>query len=201
MISIISLISSQYTNELTRLQAAQDEAGDLNRLESRFFNEEIELGDSIDESYSKITVPDFRDGRRGRFLHDFRNNQSSIIDKDNNRCFVMPLDRETVLPPESLLDLVTKMWNGYYDIDTSVIRKDYRVVTPAITDDSTITSRIAKECFGMNIYMLEKYDSLVYKRAAYLTSDGKFAEYAGKSIVEFNLVNVNELNEYEKKNV
>lgn len=152
-----------------------------------------------DENYSKITVPDFRDGRRGRFLHDFKNNQSSIIDKDTGRCFVMPLDRGTVLPPSSLYDLVTKMWNGYYDIDTDTVRQNFQVITPAVSDTSNISPRISNECRGMRIYMLDKYVSGVFKRSADLPSSGKYAEFSGKKIVEIDILNIHELDEYEKK--
>lgn len=167
-------------------------------MSDNFFREEFELGLDDDENYSKITVPDFRDGRRGRFLHDFKYNQSSIIDGDAQRCFIMPLDRDTVLPPQSLYDLVTKMWNGYYDIDTNIVRNDFRVVIPAIDDMSQISLRIASECSGMKIYMLEKYVSSVYKRSVSLPDTGKYAEFSGKKIVEFDIVNIQELNEYEK---
>ena len=35
-----------------------------------YFQEEFEI-DLENEKYEKINVPDFRDGRRGRFIHDF----------------------------------------------------------------------------------------------------------------------------------
>lgn len=69
----------------------------------------------------------------------------------------MPLDRETVLPPKSLFDLLNKMWSGYYDIDTERIKRKMRVVTPELTDLSLISSKIARECMGMKVYLLEKY--------------------------------------------
>lgn len=128
-------------------------------VEDSFFKQEIDLGLDEDESYSKIEVPQFRDGRSGRFLHDFMNNQSAIIDQDANRCFVMPLDRSTVFPPKSMLDVIQKIWSGFYNIDTNVVRKNMRVVTPPVSDVSTISSRIQKECEDMKIYKLEKYVS------------------------------------------
>lgn len=124
-----------------------------------FFKEEVEINMNEDDEYTKINVPDFRDGRSGRFLHDFKFNQSAIIDSDAKRCFVMPLDRETVLMPRDLLDLVTKMWSGYYNIDTAVLRKNMRVITPAIEDLSSIAPRIQSECDDMKIYRLEKFVS------------------------------------------
>lgn len=121
-----------------------------------FFREEFELGLSDEENYSKIDVPVFRGQRPARFLHDFTFNQSGIIDSVARRCFIMPLDRETVLPPQSLRDLVMKMQLGYYNIDTSVLKKTMRVVTPELTDFTDVSPRITKECVDMKIYQLEK---------------------------------------------
>ena len=56
-------------------------------------------------------------------------------DMDNDRCFVMPLDREEVPKPRSFLDLMNLLNNGAFDLDVKKIRHDYRVVTPAIESD------------------------------------------------------------------
>lgn len=106
---------------------------------------------------AKINVPDFRDGRVGRFLHDFKSNQTAIIDESTKRCFVMPLDRTAVLPPKSLADVILKMYMGYYDINTTSIRKTMRVVTPAMTNLSTLSPNIQLACDSMSVYRLEKY--------------------------------------------
>ena len=68
----------------------------------------------------------------------------------------MPLNRTLVMPPKDLFDLVSKMREGFYDIDTEVIREKYRVVTPAITDYTTIGFYISKECASYPTYKLEK---------------------------------------------
>lgn len=121
-----------------------------------FFQEQFEL-DLDNEKYEKIDVPDFRDGRSGRFIHDFNTNLTGIIDATGKRCFVMPLNRGNVLPPRSLFDLIHKMWDGYYKVDTEVVRETMRVVTPPIADAKEIGSYIANECQGFPIYKLEKY--------------------------------------------
>lgn len=122
-----------------------------------FFKEEFDLDLSPEGESAKINVPDFRDGRTGRFLHDFRSNQTAIIDESNKRCFVMPLDREAVLPPASLADLIQKMYSGYYDINPKVIQKKMRVVTPALDDLSSVSPKIQEACDSMSVYRLEKY--------------------------------------------
>lgn len=122
-----------------------------------FFKEEFDL--DLDDDVSKIYVPDFRDGRVGRFLHDFKSNQTAIIDETSKRCFIMPLDRDTVLPPKSLADLINKMYMGYYDINTTAVRKNMRVVLPALDDLSSVSPKIQNACSNMNVYRLEKYVS------------------------------------------
>uniref|UniRef100_W8B072 Integral membrane protein 2 n=1 Tax=Ceratitis capitata TaxID=7213 RepID=W8B072_CERCA len=165
-----------------------------------FFREEIEMDMSDNESYAKIDVPDFKDGRRGRFMHDFKENQSAIIDTTTRRCFIMPLDRETTLPPKSFIDLMQKMSSGYYNIDAERVRRKMRVVTPPVTDLTMISERIANECYDMKVYMLENYVSGVFKREAKPVADsGKFAEFMGKGVVEFDLINIADIEEFEKK--
>lgn len=149
------------------LNAEDSELTDLNRLEeedraefdrriSNFFQEGFEL-DLDNDRYEKIDVPDFRDGRSGRFIHDFNNNLTGIVDNTGRRCFVMALDRAKVLPPRDLYDLIIKMWNGYYKVDTFVVKQSMRVVTPPVSDRATVGQYIAQECRNMTIYKLEKY--------------------------------------------
>jgi integral membrane protein 2B len=78
---------------------------DENDVIMKTFREEFDL----DEDTAKITVPTFRDGRAGRFVHDFKLNQTGIIDLTAKRCFVMPLDRSHVVPPKNMRDLIVKV--------------------------------------------------------------------------------------------
>lgn len=163
--------------------------------DSQFFTEELEVNGGV----AKIDVPDFRDGRNGgRFMHDFGFNQSGIVDQGNKRCFVLPLDRETVLPPTSFIELVRKMWDGYYDLDMTAVKKNMRVVVPAISDMSAVSPRIATECENMRIYRLEPIVHGVFKRSVEaLSNDSKFAHFSGK-LVEFNIHNIEEVLDAEK---
>uniref|UniRef100_A0A1A9ZW29 Integral membrane protein 2 n=1 Tax=Glossina pallidipes TaxID=7398 RepID=A0A1A9ZW29_GLOPL len=168
-------------------------------VDDTFFREEVEMDMGDGESFVKVEVPDFKDGRHGRFMHDFKENQSAIIDSTADRCFVMPLDRETVLPPESFVDLMKKMGSGYYNIDTERVRQTMRVVTPPITDLSTMSERIANECYDMRIYKLESYVSGVYKREAKREPTAIYTEFAGKGIIEFGIMNIDDIEKYERQ--
>lgn len=41
-------------------------------------------------------------------------NKTGIIDLTTHRCYVMPLDRNHVLPPRSVYDLIKKIWMGEF---------------------------------------------------------------------------------------
>ncbi|XP_071454233.1 integral membrane protein 2C isoform X2 [Hetaerina americana] len=165
---------------------------------SGFFNEEFDLDTVL--NYEKIDVPDFSNGRRGRFIHDFNSNKTGIIDLDGHRCFVMPLNQRQVLPPRSLYDLIQKMWEGYYDVDTEIVRDTMRVITPPISDKQSVGQYISRECNGVPIYRLESYNvQPVFKRSIgnEVPLTAKFVEFAGKNFVEFNIMNMDEVVAYE----
>ncbi|XP_022903049.2 integral membrane protein 2B [Onthophagus taurus] len=167
------------------------------RMPYNSLTEELEL-DVLRGEYEKITVPDFEDGRNGRFVHDFNNNKTGIIDTTGQRCFVMPLDRDSVLPPKSLFDLIHKMWDGYYKVDTEIIRNTMKVIVPPLEDPRDAGDYIAKECYNLPIYKLEKYVGGVVKRSAELHTQAKFAQFSGKGITEFDLVNFDDVLAYEE---
>ncbi|CAL7951381.1 unnamed protein product [Xylocopa violacea] len=160
-----------------------------------FFKERFEI-DLENEQYEKIDVPDFRGGRQGRFIHDFNINKTGIIDIDGQCCFVMPLNRQTVLPPRNMYDLLKKMYNGYYEVDTEIVRETMKVVTPPITDLSVVGTYIARECQDLPTYLLTKVNSNVVKRSI---SSGVFGQFAGKNIIEFDILNLEDVDAYNKK--
>lgn len=48
------------------------------------------------------------------------------------------------------------MFAGYYEVDTGIVRKTMKVVTPPISDMSVVGKYITRECLGLPIYMLSK---------------------------------------------
>ncbi|XP_072397333.1 uncharacterized protein [Diabrotica undecimpunctata] len=172
-----------------------DDDTDFKHIFKDYFQENFEI--SNDEKYEKIDVPDFKDGRSGRFIHDFNTNTTGIIDVTGRRCFVMPLNRDNVLPPKSLFDLIHKMWEGYYKVNTDLVRKNMRVIIPPITDTKTIGGYIASECDGLPIYKLEKYVGGVVKRSADKQSE-TFAQFAGHGVTQIEITNLDEVIAYEK---
>ncbi|EFN80893.1 Integral membrane protein 2C [Harpegnathos saltator] len=182
------LADSDLFKSLTRAteQEALDIARHIDHDITNFFNERFEI-DLENEHYEKIDVPDFRGGRQGRFIHDFNINKTGIIDIDGQCCFVMPLNRQRVLPPRNMYDLLRKMYDGYYEVDTAIVRETMKVVTPPITDLSVVGTYIARECQNLPTYMLKKVDYTIVKRSPL---SGVFGQFAGNSIMEVDIVNL-----------
>ena len=143
--------------------------------------EEFDL-DVENDRIEKIETPDFRNGRKGRFVHDFGLNLTAIVDLDAGRCFIMELNRSQVSPPKTMADMFEKMRRGDYDIDSDVIRESYRVITPAIPNSmQNVGFYINSECSDYPIYRLEKMTSPVFKRSiGSPNSEALFTEFAGK---------------------
>lgn len=181
-----------------------DEFEKIEKLDvaDKFFKEDIEMNDDENDSFTDITIPDFKDGRRsGRFLHDFVANRTTIVDMTAGRCFVYPLDRNTTFPPRSFAELMEKMTDGSFFPDTTVLKQKFRVALPALSaDDDMISLRTAQACRGFRIYKLEPFVSGVFKRSvdSQLSSAGMFAEFAGNGIVNVDLLNIAEVEEFEK---
>lgn len=169
----------------------------LKKAASSFFREEFEI-DLENERYSKVEVPDFKNGRLGRFIHEFDSNKTAIVDQTAKRCFIMPLDRERILPPKSMYDMIEKMWKGYYAVNTHRVRETMRVVTPPIEDLSDLGEYIERECEDKTTYRLEKATDRIFKRSVTPT-EKMYAEFAGKEIIEYNIANLNEIEEYEAR--
>lgn len=105
---------NNFNNQLKDIRDMETEIGSLDdeAIHEKFFKEEVLIKDDDEDSYSDVKIPDFKDGRSGRFIHDFKENQTTIIDEKANRCFVYPIDYETTMPPKSFMDMFIKMQTG-----------------------------------------------------------------------------------------
>ncbi|XP_042223752.1 integral membrane protein 2C-like [Homarus americanus] len=164
---------------------------DIEGPSESLFNEEFEL-DLDEDMYEEIHVPDFGFGRQGRFIHDFKTNMTGIIDLSSGHCYVMPLDRTHVLPPRTIMDLVKKMWLGYYNVDTQVLRQTMRVTRPPVVDFTSLGTFIAHDCATYPTFRLKRiYTSDLKKRSVdNLEESNKidFVEFAGNKIIKLTII-------------
>ncbi|KAL4119263.1 hypothetical protein QTP88_012096 [Uroleucon formosanum] len=101
-------------------------------------------------------VPQFTIKDSASFFHDFASNITTIVDSENQHCYIMPLLRTTFKQPESMYDLLFKMSTRYYSVDISHILNNFHMVKPAITNISDYSSYIAKSCADYPTFKLER---------------------------------------------
>jgi len=155
-----------------------------------YFKENVEV-DFADETFSKIEVPDFKDGRTGRFIHEFDSNYTAIVDQSANRCFIMPLDRDKIAPPKSMFDMIQKMSEGYYSVNTKkTVRENFRILFPESDDLTEFGEYIQAECKDKKTYRLEKSTSRIIKKRSADGGEKPFIEFAGKGTIEYFIENL-----------
>lgn len=130
------------------------DTSDDDSKKNNMFREELSFNNHDTEQILTVDFLDFKNGRSGRFIHALSANQTAIVDKTNNRCFVMPLDPDTNIIPEDILNMSTDK-----DLNTERVRKNMEIITPKMEDLSELSPRIQQQCVGMNIYKLEKHNS------------------------------------------
>lgn len=143
-----------------------------------FFEENVEV---IDDYFERVEIPKFDDCKDAVIFHDFERNFTTIVDKDIKRCFVMKLNQSVISPPKNLMDLLSKLNNGYYIPRATVVRETYSVVHPAKEDLSILGQQVRKECGAFHTYMLEKLEKF---RARHPTgSDSRYGLYDHRSFL------------------
>lgn len=153
----------------------------------------LELDYELDldlEEFESLQLPEIS---HGRYLHDFKVNKTAIIDPDGKRCFVMPLNRDEISPPRNLMEIISKLKNGAFELDLDEIRHDTRVVLPPLASLDGYGFFIERSCFSYKTYLLEEETStkIIVKRSADEPLTG-FIEFAGKSLIHYNIVNLEE---------
>ncbi len=150
------------------------------------------------EEYESFELPELSSGR---YLHDFRVNKTAIVDRAGGRCFVMPLDRNEVPKPRSILDIINHMSDGTYELDIKQIRHRTRAILPPVENSlEEFGFFIFRACEGKTIYRLEKVvGNVIVKRSVGAggdrlpSSDFDFAEFTGNSMVKYNIVNLKDI--------
>ncbi|XP_074595445.1 integral membrane protein 2B-like [Brevipalpus obovatus] len=192
LLAVNGFSDSSRTLRPAALERKLDEKKDKvsKQIFEKFFDEEFDF-DPKSPLVERIEVPDFSEGRRGRYVHDFMMNVTGIVDLEEDRCFVLPLNRSMIYPPHSAIDLIIKLKSGFYDVDTEIIRESYRVVTPPVTDIKSYGFYIARECEKFPTYRLEKITSRVFRRDTHIEGvKSVFTEFAGPKISQIHITNL-----------
>ncbi|VVC88393.1 uncharacterized protein LOC126969099 [Leptidea sinapis] len=148
-------------------------------------NEELDIGETVE----KIAVVD--NGHRVNFIHDFSSNLTGIV--DDERCFVMDLQPDIVMPPELFINGLT---NGA-NFDVSKVRTHLRAALPSIVDMAKAAKRMADSCFSKPTYRLYLNGVEIEKRSTD-PQPRDFILFSGKHIQELKIDNYDEIIKYEK---
>jgi len=119
------------------------------------FEEHIEI-DKVEGKYERIEVPEFEMSSPATVIHDFDKNLTAIVDDAHMKCFLLPLNRTVITPPQSNWDLLGKLISGYYMPDLEIVRERYSVVQPKIENLGMHGYYIWRQCHQMDTYMLKK---------------------------------------------
>lgn len=119
------------------------------------FEEHVEL-DKENGYYEKVEVPEFDECRKAVIVHDFRTNLTVIADEDRGHCFVKPLNRTNVKPPQDFFDLLIKIKTGYYLPDATVIHQRYSVIQTPVHNLQPFGYYIWQMCKNYDTYWLER---------------------------------------------
>lgn len=160
-------------------------------------NGALELDYELDVEMGEFEMLQLPEISHGRYLHDFKVNKTAIIDPDGGRCFVLPLNREEISPPRNLMDIISKLKNGAFELDLDEIRLDTKVILPPLSSFEGYGYFIERSCSQFTTYRLEQIEASrnLAKRSAdgHVSLDG-FVEFAGKSFIKYNIVNLDEIN-------
>jgi BRICHOS domain len=88
-------------------------------------------------------------------VHDFGTNLSAVIDRDERKCFVLPLNKTQIKSPKNHDDFMEKIKAGQYKVSSD---RNYTVTK--LNDTGKLGTSIRTECTGYSIYMLTETDKL-----------------------------------------
>lgn len=145
--------------------------------------------DVEEENYEVLELPEIF---LGRYMHDFNENITVIIDTVRDRCYIMPLDRTLVPPPKNLFDMVLKMKQGYYNLNFQEIKKNYRVIGGQLPSLSGYGFLAPRACNNRRTFKLEELvGNVIVKREASNKME-KFGELVGNTLIQYHIVDIDE---------
>ncbi|CAG5114681.1 unnamed protein product [Candidula unifasciata] len=128
-----------------------------------YFEEGIEVSEV--DLFEQLYTPQFDEVQENYVWHDFSRNYTAIIDHHIRHCYVMKLNRTAIAPPKDLIDLVDKLMSGYYMPKAKVIRENYRMIRPPLSNLEHLGKRINTKCSHYETFWLEKFQNRVMKRS------------------------------------
>jgi len=151
--------------------------------------------DIVEETLEMFQMPQLSGGK---YIHDFKNEKTLIFDVYNDRCFITDLDLDEVSPPNTICDIIRGIEDGggVYKLNLEEVRRE------TVAREVTVTRGeygcpITTLCRGKKSYYLDELDEMntMVKRSTEegLAKKFDFVEFAGKSLIKYNIANINDL--------
>jgi integral membrane protein 2B len=150
------------------------------------FDFDIDLNE---ENYEVVELPELF---MGRYMHDFQENRTVIIDTLRDRCYILNLDRTLIPPPRNMFDMIEKMKNGVYNINFQEIKKNYRRQNTELTSLEGFGNLIMRACATKHSYMLEELvgDVVVKRDTEAAAGLERFGEFTGTNLLQYHISNL-----------
>jgi len=147
---------------------------------------------NIESQTEEITVPEVSIYKQATIVHDFMTNWSAIYDLTMNRCYIMPLDRSKISPPENIIDMIIKTKTGYFMPDNEIIHTTMRVQQQPLENLEEYGLMIQKRCQSSISFLLMKRNLLgqnrqVKRRDAFVEKRCEFASNFVHSVGKLTL--------------
>lgn len=171
-----------YRNLMTDLDRENSPALQLVPEFKTLFEFDFDI-DVEEENYEVMELPEIF---LGRYMHDFKENLTVIIDQLRERCYILALDRTLVPPPRNMFDMILKMKQGVYNVDLQEIKKNYRVLGDELDSLEGLGFLIPRACFNKQTYRLEEMvGNVMVKREA--PKMEMFGEFTGSAIIQYHI--------------
>ncbi|OWA51901.1 hypothetical protein BV898_16362 [Hypsibius exemplaris] len=178
---------------------AADVLVDMQRLFNSFQQQfELDIKKQLFEILQVPKVPLLGLGRPARFIHDFSLNLTAILDMQSQDCYVMPLNRSIIKPPQDLLEFFRGLEDGTYTVDGDAVRQTYYADPLPVQDLSALGPFISRECRRSPTYMLVSRETDGDQAVERVRRDAggstvaservTFGEFAGSSLHRVNIV-------------
>merc|ERR1719412_1137689 len=121
------------------------------------FNDDgtFELSYTMDlqqETFELIQMPEISSGI---YIHDFTVNRTAIIEE--NRCFVMVMDRNEIAPPRTFYDVIRNIKEDGYELNLDEVQHDMMIVLPELNEDQVFKEYglfVGRLCKGKTVLKL-----------------------------------------------
>merc|ERR1719412_578829 len=137
------------SNEVDIVKSSEKETDKLND------DGTFELSYTMDleqETFELIQMPEISSGV---YIHDFTVNRTAIIEE--NRCFVMVMDRNEIAPPRTFYDMIRNIKDDGYEMNLDEIQHDMMIVLPELNEDQVFKDYglfVGRLCEGKKVFKL-----------------------------------------------